>query len=730
MKQFYKNWIRLLLLFLGMLTQYSAYAQNRTITGKVTDGKDNSPLPGVTITVKGTTTRAATNAEGNYQIVAGNNDVLVFSYIGFSAKEVALSAATGNTLNVALGEDATSLSEVVVVGYGTQKRSDVTGAIASVDKKRLEQLPNTNFAQALQASVPGVSIDQNSGGAEGNDVTIRIRGRNSISAETAPLIILDGIPYNGSISDINPPDIESIDVLKDASSAAIYGSRGANGVILVTTKKGTRGKPLITYDGFYGVQNIANLPETLSGDEFYAFKNEREPGSITISEQAIYDSKNYPDWLDLTTQQGNKMQHTLGVNGGGENSRYYLSATYLDVAGVAINDEFKRLTTRINVDVNIKDWLTYGTNTQLAHNIRDGLEATFGGQTGAYRFNPLTSPYNADGSLTIYPWPEDTFFQNPLAPTLASNEDRTYKIISNNFLDVKLPFIKGLSYRLNTGIEYTTRSQDTYYGTNTRTGVQTNGELTKQDDATRNILLENILSYNTSFKKHTIGFTGLYSFQDDVYNRDRVEATGFPNDVLTTYQLNVASSIIPSVPLYEKTSLISQMARLNYSYDSRYLLTLTGRNDGFSAFGANKKYAFFPSIAIGWNISNEKFLQGNKVFSSLKLRASYGSNGNQAVDPYSTLARLTTRAYIDGSTTAVGTFQHRWQILSLAGKLPQAIMQGLTSASLTDASRVPLMLTGRKRQTCCSQEIFHLFMVWDLFCKILVQLRTAVWSSE
>ncbi len=655
MNQFYRNWIGILSLLFLVSSQTLVFAQTKTMSGKVTDEKDKVSLPGVTVTVKGTTKRAGTDGDGNYRLAdVSNSDVLVFSYIGYTIKEVPASSANGTTLNVVLSADATNLNEVVVVGYGTQKRSDVTGAVASVDKKRLEEVPNTNFAQALQASIPGLSIDQNAGGAEGNDNSIRIRGRNSISAATSPLIILDGVPYNGSISDINPQDIESIDVLKDASSSAIYGSRGANGVILITSKKGVRGKPLISYNGFYGLQNISNLPNTLSPEEFYAFKKIREPNSVTVSEQAVFDSKNFPHWLDLTTRQGSKMQHQLGVSGGTDNSRYYVSASYLDVQGVALNDEFKRLSTRVNLEMNIKEWLTYGTNSQLGYNIRDGLPATFAGQTGAYNFNPLTTAFNPDGGQKIYPWPEDVFFGNPLAPTLASNEDRTAKIITNNYLDIKLPFIAGLSYRLNTGIEYTTRTGNTYYGVNTRTGVQAKGDLAIRSSNNSNILVENIVNYTkTIAKKHTVSFTGLYSIQTDKIRTDTLDASGFPNDVLTFYQAKVASSILPAAGYAEQT-LLSQMGRINYSYNSRYLLTITGRRDGFSAFGANKKYAFFPVVAVGWNISEENFLKDSKVISNMKLRLSYGSSGNQAVNAYSTLARLSTRSYVDGSTSLPG----------------------------------------------------------------------------
>jgi TonB-linked SusC/RagA family outer membrane protein len=653
MKKFAKNCIALVLLFYGAFIT-PGFSQEKAISGKVTDQKDMGVLPGVTVVVKGTTKRAATDVNGNYEISAGNNDVLVFSFVGYVNKEINVNTATGNRLNVTLSPSTTDLDELVVVGYGTQKRKDVTGSVASVDKSRLEQLPNTNFAQAIQGALPGVSVDQNSGGAEGNNSTIIIRGKNSITATNEPLIILDGIPYNGSISDINPPDIESIDVLKDASAAAIYGSRGSNGVILVTTKKGSKGKPVISYDGFYGLQSYANLPDMLSPEEFYAFKRTREPNTaITTSEQAVYDSKNFPDWVNLATRTGSRSQHTLGVAGGSENSKYYVSATYLGIKGIALNDDFQRISTRVNLEMNVTKWLTYGTNTQLSYNNRSGLAASFNGDYGAYRFNPLTSAYDASGNLTIYPWPDDVFFANPLATTLASNDDETYKVISTNYLNVQLPFIKGLSYRLNTGMEYTSRDQSTYYGRNTRTGLKDNGNLSLGENLQRNLLIENILNYNNTFGKHSIAFTGLYSYQYDNIKGNSLDATGFPNDVLTYYQANVALSKTPSAS-YSKQTLISQMGRLNYTYNGKYLLTLTGRRDGFSGFGANKKFGFFPSAALGWNISSEPFFKGIEAISNLKLRLSYGSNGNQAVGAYRTLAKLSERSYVNGSATAPG----------------------------------------------------------------------------
>ncbi|KQS36770.1 TonB-dependent receptor [Pedobacter sp. Leaf194] len=656
MRQNYHKIIKMLLVMSIMAIQTTLFAQNRSITGKVIDQSDQGPIPGVNILVKGTMKKAVSDSKGTFSIIdVSSGDILIFSSIGFITKEVAISSEKNGVLTVYLGQNAEKLSDVVVVGYGTQKKSDVTGAVATVDKKRLQDLPNTNFAQALQGSIPGISVSQGSGGAEGDGVGIRIRGRNSITANSNPFIILDGVPYTGGISDINPTDIESINVLKDASAAAIYGSRGANGVIIVTTKKGTRGKPVISYDGFYGIQNIANLPRILTPEEFYDFKKLREPNAITTSEQAVYDSKNFPDWLDLATRQGTRMQHTLGVSGGNENSRYFVSSTYLDAKGVAVNDNYKRLSTRVNLETNVTPWLTFSSNNQLSYSDRDGLPAVFSDESGAgaYRFNPLTTAFNPDGSPIIYPWPQDLFFGNPLAPTLAANTDKSYKIITNNYLNVDIPFIKGLSYRINTGVEYTRRDINTYYGLNTRSGLQSKGNLAISGIGNSNVLIENILNYNQTIGKHTIAVTGLYSYQNEIARTDNLSAMGFPNDVLTFYQANVANAQASNADFTKQVN-ISQMLRINYSFNSKYLLTLTGRRDGFSGFGSDNKFAFFPTVAIGWNISDENFMKDNKVIDKLKLRISYGSNGNQAIAAYNTLAQLGTRSYVDGSTTLPG----------------------------------------------------------------------------
>lgn len=627
----------------------------KTISGKVSDSANNEALPGVNIFIKGTNDGTTTDNKGDFKLnVPNEKSIIVFSFVGYEQQEIVVGNQT--IFNVGLKVNTKVLDEVIVVGYGTQKKSDVTGSVASISRERLDQLPNTNIAQALQGAIPGLQINTNGGGAEGNNNSILIRGRNSISASTSPLIIWDGIPYTGGISEINPNDVESIEVLKDASAAAIYGARASNGVILVTSKQGKKGKLNITYDGFYGVQNIANKPNLMTGVEFYDFKKNRlniPVNSITPSEQTIYDAGKAVDWYSLATQQGTRSQHTLSVAGGTDKISFYLGGTSLDVQGIAINDQFKRYSIRPNIDVKVTPWLTVSSSTQFSYQDRSGRPADFAGQFGANVMNPLTTAFNADGTPTVYAWPEYNTAGNPLGETVAMNKDNGYRIFSANSVKIDIPFIKGLSYKLNTGIEYDNNSRKTYYGVGTALGFERKGSATNFSSIERNFTVENILSYTKEFGKHNISLTALYSSQSNDYDRDQLTGVGFPNDVLTNYQMNSATLLTPSHDNYTQ-NLLSQMGRINYSFDSRYLLTVTARRDGFSGFGANSKYGVFPSLAFGWNISKEAFMQNIKFISNLKLRGSYGVNGNQAVSSYQSLATLATRQYLNGATVLTG----------------------------------------------------------------------------
>ena len=636
----------------GFSLELEQNSAQKTVKGIVTSG-DDKPLPGVTVFVKGTTNGTVTNADGTYSITkVSEESIIVFSFIGMQKQEVTV--GDQSTINIIMDVDAIGLDEVVAVGYGTQKKSDITGAVASVDKERLEQVPNSNFAQALQGAIPGVSISSNSSSAEGGDMSIMIRGRNSIAATNTPLIILDGIPYGGSISEINPDDINAIEVLKDASSAAIYGSRGANGVILITTKRGKKGKPSVSYNGYYGIQKIAKFPEVMDGEEFYQFKMTRNPEEFSNSELEVYESGEWTDWIDVTTRQGKKQQHTLSLNGGTDKMNYFISGTYLDVAGVAVGDNYARYSTRFNLEAEVTDWFILGFNTQLSLADRGGFAPDWSsGTAGAYWMNPLTKAYEDDGSLTIYPWADDPYWGNPLANTIVDNKDKRYKVFTNNYAIVKLPWVPGLEYKLNTGLEYANREQNSYFGRDTKEGLETGGKSDTRNRVDNDYTVENILSYTKEFGNHKIFATALYSYQSSEGEEYRLQAQGFTNDVLTWHQASTGNLIEPSSS-YSKETILSQMLRLNYSYDSRYMFTVTGRRDGFSGFGKNRKWGIFPSLALGWNVANEGFMSSVDAVSSLKLRGSYGQNGNQAVGPYETLARLSEMSYLNGTVTASG----------------------------------------------------------------------------
>ena len=633
-------------------------AQTKTITGKVSSA-DNVPLSGATVQIKNSKVTARTGNDGMYSISVRANTpgILVFTFVGFETMEQEIGNAA--TLDIVLKELVKDLTDVVVIGYGTQKKRDVTGAVASLSKDRLQQLPNTNIAQALQGSIPGLQINTNGGGAEGNDISILIRGRNSISASNGPLLIWDGIPYEGGISEINPNDVESIEVLKDASAAAIYGSRGSNGVILITSKQGKKGKLNITYDGSLGTQSLTNKPELLTGEEFYNFKKTRlnAPNIISPAEQAVFDAGRGVDWYKLATQKGVRSQQSISMNGGTDKISFYFGGTFLDVKGVSVNDRFKRYSLRPNLEVRVTPWLTIGSSTQFSLQNRDGLPVEFsdGRNTGggANFFNPLTTPYNPDGSIAIYAYNDYPPARNPLSNLQVKNADNSYRIFTTNNIKIDFPFAKGLSYKLNTGIEYESNVRKTYWGRNVALGLESNGFASNYNSTGRNFTVENILNYSREFGKHTVNLTALYSSQSNQFDRDQLDGQGFPNDVLTNYQMASATLLTPSSVNFRQ-NLVSQMGRLNYGYDGRYLLTITARRDGYSGFGANSKYGVFPSAALAWNISRESFMNNVDFISNLKLRVSYGVNGNQAVSSYSSLAKLSSFPYVSGTTVLPG----------------------------------------------------------------------------
>jgi TonB-linked SusC/RagA family outer membrane protein len=681
----------LLVLFYVLLGSQLAFSQ-QTITGKVLDS-NKEPIIGVAVQVKGVKKVTITNNQGQFSIEANPGQTLVFSSIGYATKE--LIVGQNKNVTISLEISYADLNEVVVVGYGTQKKSDLTGAVASLNTKVLEERPQTNIIGALQGSVPGLNITIAGSNAEGSSTVTRIRGSKSITADNKPLIILDGIPFEGPFSEINPNDVQSLEVLKDASSAAIYGARGANGVIIITTKKGGDGKLSVSYNGFVSFDNVINVPKLMDGETFWKYKIEAlkaantttptpanpEPwlGTITPTELRMHEAGLSTDWIDVATQDGFKQQHNFSFSGGTQKTKYYVSLNHSDISGVALNDEFTRDNFRFNFDQALTPWLKFSTNTQMGRYSRDGFAPDFG---RAFRMNPLAEAYDTNGNIRLSAWEDSSvaFAKNPLSAINEINYDKTTKLISNNALDITIPFIPGLSYKLNTGYTFQTQNYKNYRGRNTYEGSQSNGELNTSNTENNDWIVENILTYRKEFGKHRFFATGLYSAQSRTNESNSVTGINFANDVLYYYQASKAGTLSGTAS-YSKVNHESQMGRLNYSFDNRYLFTATARRDGFSAFGDNTKYGVFPSLAVGWNIVNEGFFKKSSlanIFSNLKYRLSWGKNGNEAVNAYVTLPNLSTFNYLSDDHKALyGYYPSRLASPDLGWETTSSINTGL-----------------------------------------------------
>ena len=682
------------------------FSQNIQIQGTIFD-EIGMPLPGASVLEKGTINGTTTDFDGNYSIALSDEDsILIISYVGYFTQEIKTNGLTNLIVNLKV--DTATLDEVLVIGYGAIKKSDVTGSVSSFDPEALKQRPQTNIIQALQGNLAGISVNTRGSSAEDSGALL-VRGENSISASNAPLIVLDGIPYDGSLSQISPSDIKNLEVLKDASSTAIYGSRGANGVILITTKKGIKGKQKISYTGFIKLDKSGVLPDMQNASEHWASNWERVitnrldvpsnnigisqaidsffPGNeINNTELAAFMSgypgqtweqvknnilSNYPalindrptllrlaqdfaypsdgrdtDWLKLATRVGIKQEHNLSISGGTEDTTYFVSTNYNVSDGIAIGDTFKRNIFRINFSTKLFKDLEYGTNSQFGFFNRSGFPAEWNGGKGAFRINPLFNALNEDGSIDLTPNNNDLSVRNPLEPLLFNNEDKQKTINTNHYLSLDIPGFEGLNYRLNLGYTFNDRTQKTYKGIDTVQGAQDDGNLEIINSLGNSYTFENIFSYKNDFGKHSIFLTGLYSAQKSVDEEFEINGRGFPNDVRTFYQADNAL-VLESFSEYVEKTYNSQMFRANYVFDSRYLITGTVRRDGYSAFGKDKKYGIFPSLALGWNIANESFMQSIDNIKILKLRLSYGESGNEAVSPYSKLANLTSSNYID-----------------------------------------------------------------------------------
>ncbi|WP_233254143.1 SusC/RagA family TonB-linked outer membrane protein [Hymenobacter sedentarius] len=633
----------------------AAPAADGTITGTVLDEK-GAGLPGVTVVLKGTTTGTSTDANGGFtlQITAGASaPTLVISYVGYVKQEIAVGSQS--TFTVRLAPDTQALNEVVVVGYGTQKRSDVTGSVVSVRQDRLEKIPVSNVAQALAGAVAGVDVLTGSA-VPGAQPRIQIRGARSISASTDPYLVVDGLPFPGTLNDINTNDIASIEVLKDASSTAIYGTRGSNGVILITTKRGKTGTPEVRYNGYGGPEYLVNKLHPLDGPayaqkylDFAAQRGFTPTQPLPNSSEVVnLQAGKTVDWMKEIGQQGSIQDHNVSMSGGNDNVKYFVSGEFFNQRGVLKGFQFRRYSLRSNIDANIKPWLRIGTSSFFS-------TSNDGGGRADLTLAQIASPYgnltNPDGTYAIYPQLPELLLKNPMLGLTTKRENRVNQLVGTGYAEVDLP-VEGLRYRLNGTYAYRPYRSAYYEG---RAFGNLNGYAQLTNDERMNYTLENILSYNRNFGKHHVDVTALYSAQQNTYYTTTENASGFINDNIGYNGLG-GGSLTPTIGSYsERRGLLSQMLRFNYNYDSRYLFTATARRDGSSVFGANAdKYGVFPSVALGWNVANEAFLKDNSILNVLKLRFSYGTTGNEAINPYQTITGLAQLQYAYAGVTAVG----------------------------------------------------------------------------
>lgn len=638
-----------------------------TIEGNVLDAR-KVPLVGVTVAVKGRNIGTQTDVNGHYRLLITNPDnaVLVFTFVGFISHE---EAYKGNKIiSVVLEEDRKKLEEIVVVGYGQQKKKDVTGSISSVGTKAIQDVPVTNPQQALQGRAAGVEVINNSS-KPGDEPQVRIRGTRSLSASNDPLYVVDGIPYAGSLSDIGTGVIQSMDILKDASATAIYGSRGANGVVLITTLKGKVGKPVVSYIGSYGYVQQLGQTDMMDATHFIEMRREanRTIGKYNdatpdASDKAIFNGTELANikkgtnvnWQKLMLSPGYQTNHSVQVAGGTEKTKYTAGLGYFKDQGVLKLQSYERYNLNLNIDQQIGNRVRIGATLLGAYSLRNG--ETYNGIDNALKMLPIAAPYDDKGNLITFPT-GDSQQPNPLLDYVNNNRVELMKrsrIFTSLYAEAEI--IDGLKYRLNVGPDMQNYNYGLFQGKNNTNLLIGGGDATasKGNATTIAYTVENVLTYNKTIKKHTLLATALYSVQRQTADVSTTNVRGIPVETQQYYNLGQALNVTGVTSSLSTWTILSYMGRLNYGYDDRYLLTLTLRADGSSRFAPGQKWGYFPSVAAAWNIINEAPLKNQKVLDNLKLRASYGRIGNTGINPYATQGSLTRIPYSYGNKGALG----------------------------------------------------------------------------
>lgn len=627
------------LLFVLFICSLSLYAQNGQVSGQVLD-ENRQPLPGVTISVQGTTIGTSTNADGVYTLtgVPLGTQTVTFNFIGYEELQRSVNVTANTQLDVELVPSAESLSEVVVVGYGTQRKSDLTGSVSSVTPKDFNKGVVATPDQLLQGKVPGLTITR-SGGDPTAGATIQLRGPSSLTASTAPFYVIDGVP-GANIDLVSPDDIVSMDVMKDASSTAIYGSRAANGVIFVTTKRGKAGKPVLSYSGYAATENVSNRVNVLSADEYTQFLADN---GLSVSES---EAGAKTDWQDAITRTGVSHNHNVSLTGGSEGTRYNASVNYFKNEGIVKRSEIERIVARLGVDQNaFDDRLRLSLN--VSNSVISSNHVDYGIFNGAARFVPVSPIMTDDPFYAQYGGyfqvPGRTGYMNPVAMLNQRDEDRSRNILLAT-VKAELDILEDLTWT-NIGSYQRQNSDKNYYMHTTDFDSRALGLGYAERENLKDIdqILESFLNYNKTINEHSFDAMVGYSYQKTVDNDGvRLMTTGFLSDDLGANNPDAATPPVGyrhfgDYPWKLESLLISFYGRIGYNYNGKYMINATVRRDGSSKFGANNRWATFPSVSAAWRISEEAFLQNQDVLSDLKLRAGYGVSGNQNIDPYKSI---------------------------------------------------------------------------------------------
>ncbi len=642
------------ILLLSLLT----YAQSVRVKGTITDEGKN-PMPGANVVIKGTTTGVVTDAYGKFQIDADAKSTLSFSSIGYKTREILV--ANQKDISIQLLPDNLQVDEVVVVGYGTQRKESVTGSVASMKGDVLREMPSANITQSMQGRVAGVDMQQTDS-KPGSTLQIRIRGTRSLTASNDPLVVLDGIPFAGSISDLSSDDIKSIDILKDASATAIYGSRGANGVILITSNKGTKGDNAhISYNSYYGVKNAIDYP-MMNGTDFIAL---RKAANIYTTNGTDEDNSMNTDWQSMFYRTGIQTNHDINVTGGTQKGSYKFGVGYFSDQAVIPGSDYIRYSIRGSVDQEIGKYLHVGATTNNIYSITDGAGL---GMYGVLSMSPIANPYNTDGSLKTtvqMPLDKQWVYAKSVIDGLGDkwkDQSKAFASYNSFYGELKIPGVEGLKYRINVGLDFRMSNGGNYTGVGVFSSTPDNPSTASiSNSIATHWTVEHLLSYDRTFaQKHKVNAVAMYSAEQSKSNNSYVSAKNIPADAFQFYNLGQSAAaditVNPNYQGFSESGLMSWMGRVMYSYDDRYMISATFRADASSRLAPGHQWHSYPAVSVGWNIMKESFMKSITVINDLKLRAGYGQTSNQAVSPYSTLGSLKTSPYNYGTTYATGYY--------------------------------------------------------------------------